>query len=161
MDRKQFLTRLGGVGLLTMTPLTTAKAFFKQRSIFKNGSKEKIVRDAEGTLLQILGNPQRHKVVGDDTDNQIFEWVDELTPGSGIPPHVHTKEDEIFRVLKGEVELMVDGKTTLLKKGDMIGRPNSQSSIGGLDLLLDGVNCKVCCPAVVQQKLRQTAGFPA
>lgn len=125
MDRKQFLTRLGGVGLLTMTPLTTAKAFFKQRSIFKNGSKEKIVRDAEGTLLQILGNPQRHKVVGDDTDNQIFEWVDKLTPGSGIPPHVHTKEDEIFRVLKGEVELMVDGKTTLLKKGDMAFAPKN------------------------------------
>jgi quercetin dioxygenase-like cupin family protein len=125
MDRKQFLTRLGGIGLLAMTPLTTAKAFFKQRPIFKNGSKEKIVRDAEGTLLQILGNPQRHKVVGDDTDNQIFEWVDELTPGSGIPPHVHTKEDEIFRVLKGEVELMVDGKTTLLKKGDMAFAPKN------------------------------------
>ncbi|MBT8187944.1 MAG: cupin domain-containing protein [Croceitalea sp.] len=123
MDRKRFLTQLGGTGLAALLPLTTAKAFFKEPPLFKN--KEKIVRDNEGTQLHILGNPQRHKVVGEDTGNQIFEWVDNVAPGSGIPPHVHTKEDEIFRVLQGEVELMVDGKTTTLKAGDMAYAPKN------------------------------------
>ena len=125
MNRKLFLTQLGGAGVLAMTPLTTAKAFFTENRLLKNKLKQKIVRHNEGTELRVFGNPQWHKVVGEDTDNQVFEWVDDLAPGSGIPPHVHTKEDEIFRVLRGEVEIMVDGKTTTLKKGDMAFAPKN------------------------------------
>lgn len=125
MNRKRFLTQLGGTGLATLLPLTSAKAFFKENLALKNKPKEKIVRNDAGTELRVFGNPQLQKVVGDDTGNQVFEWIDDLAPGSGIPPHVHTKEDEIFRVLQGEVELMVDGKTTTLKKGDMAYAPKN------------------------------------
>ena len=125
MDRKRFLIQLGGTGLAAMLPLTSAKAFFKEYTLFKSKPKQKIVRKDEGIQLRVFGNPQWHKVVGEDTDNQVFEWVDDLAPGSGIPPHVHTKEDEIFRVMQGEVEIMVDGKTTTLKKGDMAFAPKN------------------------------------
>lgn len=125
MDRKRFLTQLGGTGLAAMLPIASAKAFFKEATLLKGKPKEKIVRKDEGIQLQVLGNPQWHKVVGEDTDNQVFEWLDDLAPGSGIPPHVHTREDEIFRVLQGEVEIMVDGKTTTLKKGDMAFAPKN------------------------------------
>lgn len=122
MNRKRFLTQLGGTSLVALLPLSSVKAFKPLRTFF---SKPKIVRGNEGTQLQIFGNPQYHKVVGTDTGEQLFEWVDELKPGAGIPPHVHTKEDEIFRVLKGQVEIMVDGKTTLLKAGDMAFAPKN------------------------------------
>ena len=88
-------------------------------------TKEKIVRKEEGTKLNIFGNPQYHKVVGKETNHQIFKWVDYLSPGSGIPPHIHSKEDEIFSVLSGEVEIMVDNKTTILKEGDMAYAPKN------------------------------------
>lgn len=125
MNRKRFLAQLGGTGLAALLPLTSAKAFFKENRLLKNIPKEKIVRNNEGTELRIFGNPQLQKIVGDDTDNQVFEWVDDLAPGSGIPPHVHTKEDEIFRVIAGKVEIIVDGKTTTLKKGDMAFAPKN------------------------------------
>lgn len=125
MNRKRFLAQLGGSGLAMVLPLTSAKAFFKEHMPLRYKRKEKIVRNNEGTELRIFGNPQWHKVVGDDTENQVFEWVDDLAPGSGIPPHVHTKEDEIFRVVAGEVEIMVDGNTTTLQQGDMAFAPKN------------------------------------
>lgn len=125
MNRKRFLVQLGGTGLATLLPLTSAKAFFTENLPLISKLKEKIVRKNEGTELRVFGNPQWQKVVGDDTQNQVFEWVDDLAPGSGIPPHIHTKEDEIFRVITGEVEIMVDGKTTTLKKGDMAFAPKN------------------------------------
>lgn len=125
MNRKRFLAQLGGTGLATLLPLTSAKAFFNENWPIINKLKQRIVRDNDGIELQVFGNRQLQKVVGDDTGNQVFEWVDDLAPGSGIPPHVHTKEDEIFRVMAGEVEVMVDGKTTTLRKGDMAFAPKN------------------------------------
>ncbi|MEP3208322.1 MAG: cupin domain-containing protein [Maribacter sp.] len=125
MNRKRFLKQLGGTSALALIPMSSAKAFFKENTFLKGNSKEKIVKADEGTQLHVLGNPQWHKVVGTDTGNQVFEWIDDLKPGSGIPPHIHSKEDEIFRVLQGQVELMVDGKSTVLTEGDMAFAPKN------------------------------------
>ena len=125
MNRKRFLKRLGGTGLLALMPVTAAKAFIKNTTTPLGKKRAKIVRDKGGTQLHVFGNPQYHKVVGSDTGDQIFEWVDNVAPGAGIPPHVHTKEDEIFRVLEGEVEVMVDGESTVLKAGDMAFAPKN------------------------------------
>jgi quercetin dioxygenase-like cupin family protein len=38
---------------------------------------------------------------------------------------VHTQEDEIFRVIKGQVEVMIDGKTTILSEGDVAFAPKN------------------------------------
>ncbi len=125
MNRKKFLIQLGGTGLLAILPLKAIYAANQKIFIAVSKVKEKIVRANEGTELRIFGNPQQQKVVGADTENQIFEWIDDLKPGSGIPPHIHTKEDEIFRVLSGQVEIMVDSKTTILKEGDMAYAPKN------------------------------------
>ena len=125
MDRKRFLKQLGGTSLLALLPLNSAKAFFRNNGIAKLFTNPKVVREDQGTELRIFGNPQYHKVVGADTGEQIFEWVDDVVPGSGIPPHVHTKEDEIFRVLQGEVEIMIGDDTTVLKAGDMAFAPKN------------------------------------
>lgn len=125
MNRKTFLTQLGGTGLLAILPLTKTFAAQTEKRSVNSGEKEKIVRANEGVELRIFGNPQRQKIIGTDTNNQIFEWIDELSPGSGIPPHIHTKEDEVFRVLEGQVELMVDNKTTMLKEGDLAYAPKN------------------------------------
>lgn len=88
-------------------------------------SEPKIVRGEQGDVLNVIGDIQTHKINGADTNNQIAEWVDEVEPGVGIPPHIHEREDEIFRVLKGEVEIMVGDKTTLLREGDMAFAPKN------------------------------------
>ncbi|NND26696.1 MAG: cupin domain-containing protein [Flavobacteriaceae bacterium] len=122
MKRSEFL-KIGGVAsaaLLAM-PLSAAS---KVRSIL-NKIKPKIVRKDEGQLWNVIGDLQLHKISGADTNDQIVEWVNEVAPGVGIPPHVHTKEDEIFRVLKGKVELMVGGESTILEAGDVAFAPKN------------------------------------
>jgi len=125
MDRKEFIRTSGlGIGLALSSQtaigkgMSTAKADTLQ-------SKPKIIKDGKGKVLNVIGDIQTHKLLGTETGNQIVEWVDDVEPGTGIPPHIHTKEDEIFRVVKGEIEIMVDGKTTVLKEGDIAFAPKN------------------------------------
>jgi quercetin dioxygenase-like cupin family protein len=122
MKRQHFIKSLTGLGILTLVPQHTIAA--TTATCFKN-LKPKIIRNNDGKLLNVIGDIQTHKLVGSDTNNQIVEWVDNVEPGVGIPPHVHTKEDEIFRVIKGEVEIMIDGKTTVLEAGDTAFAPKN------------------------------------
>ncbi|MEY8849767.1 cupin domain-containing protein [Psychroserpens sp. XS_ASV72] len=122
MHRNHFIKSLGGLSLLTLIPKS---AFSKTIASATEYLKSKIVRDDEGKTLNVIGDIQTHKLVGSETNNQIVEWVDNVEPGTGIPPHVHTKEDEIFRVIKGIVEIMVDGKTTILNPGDVAFAPKN------------------------------------
>jgi quercetin dioxygenase-like cupin family protein len=85
----------------------------------------KIAKDKTGRVLNVIGDVQTHKLSGSDTGNQIVEWVSDVEPGVGIPPHIHTREDEIFRIIKGQVEMMVGGKTTVLNAGDIAFAPGN------------------------------------
>ena len=122
MKRQIFLKSVTGLGLFTLIP---QNAFAKVWSKIMSELKPKIIRNEKGNLLNVIGDIQTHKLSGSETVNQIVEWVDDVEPGVGIPPHIHTKEDEIFRVIKGEIEIMVDGKTTILEAGDTAYAPKN------------------------------------
>ncbi|MEP4534000.1 MAG: cupin domain-containing protein [Cyclobacteriaceae bacterium] len=125
MDRKNFIKTTGvGIGVALIPGAAIGKVLLNQETSTAN-LESKIIRDDEGNVLNVLGDIQTHKLVGSDTDNQIVEWVDDVEPGVGIPPHIHTKEDEVFRVIKGQIEIMVDGKTTVLKSGDTAFAPKN------------------------------------
>lgn len=123
MDRKNFLKASGvGVGLTLIPGLLQSCTLIADDKPVAMLSP-KIMRNGEGDVLNVIGDIQTHVLVGSDTDNQIVEWVDNVVPGTGIPPHVHTKEDEIFRVITGEIELMVGDTKTVLKSGDTAFAP--------------------------------------
>ena len=65
----------------------------------------KIVRANEGLTINVIGDIQTVKLTGKDTNGQFTLIEEENVPGTGIPLHVHFNEDEIFRVLEGEMEL--------------------------------------------------------
>ncbi|MGB3145710.1 MAG: cupin domain-containing protein [Maribacter sp.] len=127
MDRKKFI-KSSGIGLgLTLLPgvmLGQPKQFLNS---IKPKNEPKVVKDSDGEVLNVIGDIQTHKLIGKDTNGQIVEWVDNVEPGAGIPPHIHTKEDEIFRVIKGEVEIMVNGIAAILKEGDIVFAPKGIS----------------------------------
>ena len=94
----------------------------------------KIVRNNEGKVLNVIGDMQTFKLTGKDT-NGLFTLIEEENePGTGIPPHVHENEDEVFKVIEGEMELTVGDKTTILKAGDLAfgprGIPHSWKIVG-------------------------------
>ncbi|MGB7394803.1 MAG: cupin domain-containing protein, partial [Pricia sp.] len=127
MDRKTFIRNTGiGVGM-ALLPSEVKSQWNPHMTAEKPKLNPKIVKAEDGKLLNVIGDIQTHKLVGSDTDNQIVEWVDDVEPGVGIPPHVHTREDEIFRVIKGQIEIMVDDQTTVLNSGDIAFAPKNVS----------------------------------
>lgn len=125
MDRKKFIQTSGvGIGLALLPSFAMGQNNRTGETSDEN-LDPKILKDSEGDVLNVIGDIQTHKLVGKDTNGQIVEWVDNVDPGVGIPPHIHTKEDEIFRVIKGQVEIMVDGKTTVLNEGDIAYAPKN------------------------------------
>lgn len=125
MDRKQFI-KTSGLGLgFTMFPLMTQCQTSDNDVSATMENKSKIITDTDGSVFNVLGDIQTHKLIGTDTGKQIMEWVSNVEPGVGIPPHVHTLEDEIFRVVEGQVEIMVNGEVTVLNAGDIAFAPKN------------------------------------
>ena len=121
MDRKTFIKTSGiGLGFALVPSVVMAKSIRNSDPL-----KPKVIKHENGQVLNVIGDIQTHKLEGADTNNQITEWINHVSPGVGIPPHTHTKEDEIFRVVKGQVEIMVDGKATVLKAGDIAYAPKN------------------------------------
>ncbi|MDG1260635.1 MAG: cupin domain-containing protein [Flavobacteriales bacterium] len=123
MNRKQFMKASGaGLGMAMIPGIMKGAG-----TLISNNEKlpAKVIRDQEGEVLDVIGDVQTHKLLGSDTGNQLVEWVDNVAPGVGIPPHVHTKEDEIFRVVRGQIEITIDGSTTLLEEGDVAFAPKN------------------------------------
>ncbi len=61
-------------------------------------------------VLNVLGSKVAILLHGRDTNRSlcIVEVHDE--PGSGPPPHIHSREDETFYVLEGEYEFTLGGE---------------------------------------------------
>lgn len=125
MNRNKFIQAAGaGLGM-ALVPATGLAMKKQVERILKPKLDPKLVKDGEGPVHNVIGDVQMHKLSGADTAGQVFEWVSDVPPGVGIPPHVHTLEDEIFRVVKGEVEITVAGKPTVLKAGDIAFAPKN------------------------------------
>lgn len=58
-----------------------------------------------GGLYRIVATPA-------ETGNTHFAFEATEPPGGGPPLHVHTREDEFFLVLEGEVSFFIDGRVT-------------------------------------------------
>lgn len=131
MKRNEFLKLTAAVGTAIIAIPNSLVA--GTRKII-NDLKPKIVRNDEGKIVNVIGDVQTFKLTGKDT-NGLFTLIEEENePGTGIPPHVHEHEDEVFKVVEGEMELTVGGKTTILKAGDLAfgprGVPHSWKIIG-------------------------------
>lgn len=123
MKRKDFIKQSIWVGATAFTLPALGKSLVKSNS--EGTLDPKIIRDDEGKTINVLGDMQTIKLTAKDT-NGLFTLIEENnTPGTMIPPHVHTKEDEIFKVLEGELELTVGDNTTVLKAGDLAFGPRN------------------------------------
>ena len=58
-----------------------------------------------------------------DTDGAFFLLEATLLPGNEPPPHVHTREDELFYVLEGEFDVYVGEGALEVKTGECILLP--------------------------------------
>jgi mannose-6-phosphate isomerase-like protein (cupin superfamily) len=62
---------------------------------------------------------------GREIRNEFLQLEWRLKPGGAIPPHLHTKSTETFEVKEGELTLMLNGDTRVLRPGDTLTVPMS------------------------------------
>ena len=60
---------------------------------------------------------------GTDTGGAYCLLEVSLAPGMAVPRHTHTREDEVYFVLAGELEVIVGEKTFVLCPGDTLLAP--------------------------------------
>jgi mannose-6-phosphate isomerase-like protein (cupin superfamily) len=60
---------------------------------------------------------------GADTGGAYCLLEASLAPGEDVPRHVHTREDETYYVLSGELEATVGGEVVVLRAGDCLMAP--------------------------------------
>jgi quercetin dioxygenase-like cupin family protein len=77
----------------------------------------------EGEALWFLGVLATVKASAETTGGAVAV-IEHLAPrGSGSPLHVHSREDEWFYVIEGELTLWVDGETIVAPAGSFVFGP--------------------------------------
>jgi quercetin dioxygenase-like cupin family protein len=77
----------------------------------------------EGRTIAVVGDVYRFLATGDDTNGKYAMWEAILPPGGGPPPHVHSREEEGFYVLEGEITLQVGEKRFVATAGMFVNMP--------------------------------------
>jgi quercetin dioxygenase-like cupin family protein len=66
-----------------------------------------VSRPGEGPAYWVVGSPYTILATGEQTGG-AYALIDmPVVPGSGSPPHTHTREDEAFYVLEGTIEFQI------------------------------------------------------
>ncbi|MGL4551693.1 MAG: cupin domain-containing protein, partial [Gemmataceae bacterium] len=71
----------------------------------------------------VAGDVYRFLATGGDTGGRYALWEALVPPGGGPPPHVHSREDEGFYVLEGEVTFTVNGDRLVAPAGTFANMP--------------------------------------
>ena len=124
MNRKEFLkTVTATIGTAIILPFAPNNGLFAR--IPQAPPKIRVKRNGEGKRINVLGDRMTYKLTGKDTGGKYCLIEQHNEPGVGIPLHVHEREDEVFRVLEGQIELSAGNETYRLKAGDMAFCPKN------------------------------------
>jgi mannose-6-phosphate isomerase-like protein (cupin superfamily) len=63
----------------------------------------------QGRTIAVVGDVYRFLATGDDTNGKYALFEALVGPGGGPPPHVHSREEEGFYVLEGEITFTING----------------------------------------------------
>ena len=86
-------------------------------------SAPKVLRLEEGAKLEILGSEHWIKLTGRDTGGAFMLMEQRYAPGAGVPPHVHAREDEAFRVLEGALRFRIGDESVTATAGTTLWAP--------------------------------------
>src|SRR5436189_2341452 len=72
---------------------------------------------AQGRTVAVVGDVYRFLATGEDTNGKYALWEAIVPPGGGPPPHTHSREEEGFYVLEGEIVLSVGDERLAVSAG--------------------------------------------
>jgi quercetin dioxygenase-like cupin family protein len=82
-----------------------------------------IVLPTEGEMIHAGGDRYRFLATREGTDGRYGIWEAVVPPGGGPPPHRHTREEEGFYVIEGEVTIYADGRRVVATPGAFVNMP--------------------------------------
>lgn len=100
----------------------------------------------EGSKWDVLGSQITGKILSKDTRGQYAVIITETPPNGGPPKHIHTHEDELFYIIKGNYEFTYGDTLIKAKQGDMVHLPKGKShSFKNIDTLV-GITMNTITP---------------
>src|SRR3954471_6155991 len=89
----------------------------------------------EGRTIAVVGDVYRFLATGEETDGKYALWEAVVPPGGGPPPHVHSREEEGFYVLEGEITFQIGDERLVAAAGTFanmpVGTPHSFKNESG------------------------------
>src|SRR5919201_5246123 len=82
-----------------------------------------IRKPAQGQTVAVVGDVYRFLATGEDTNGKYALFEALMGPGGGPPPHVHSREEEGFYVLEGEVTFTINGERVVASAGMFANMP--------------------------------------
>ena len=83
-----------------------------------------VIRNAGvGRTVAVVGDVYRFLATGEDTGGKYALWEAVVPPGGGPPPHVHSREEEGFYVLDGEITFTVGDQRLVAGAGTFANLP--------------------------------------
>ena len=88
-----------------------------------------VTKPAEGVCVAVAGDVYRYLATGEQTGGKYALFDATVPPGGGPPPHVHSREEEGFYILEGEITFTVNGERIVAGPGTFanvsIGTPHA------------------------------------
>ena len=78
---------------------------------------------ADGRTIAVVGDVYRFLATGEDTNGKYAIWEAIVPPGGGPPPHVHSREEEGFYILEGEITFQINDERVVATAGMFANMP--------------------------------------
>jgi quercetin dioxygenase-like cupin family protein len=82
-----------------------------------------IRKPGEGRTVAVVGDVYRFLATGENTNGRYALWEAIVPPGGGPPPHVHSREEEGFYVLEGEITFSIGDQRLIASAGMFANMP--------------------------------------
>jgi len=80
-------------------------------------------KSGEGRTIAVVGDVYRFFATGEETDGKYAMWEALVPPGGGPPPHIHSREEESFFILEGEITFTVGEEKIIATEGMFANMP--------------------------------------
>lgn len=76
-----------------------------------------------GRHIAVVGDVYRFLATGEETKGKYALWEAIVPPGGGPPPHIHSREEEGFLVLEGEITFTIGNERLVATAGTFANMP--------------------------------------
>lgn len=80
-------------------------------------------KPGEGRTIGVVGDIYRFLAIGEDTDGRYALMEAIVPPGGGPPPHIHSREEEGFYILEGEITFQLGEERFVAVAGTFANMP--------------------------------------